>query len=272
LLERNPDYGKTIAEMLKNQPDVQRIHYAFVLRNMRSSWTVRQRLEYFAFLRQARGWSGGASYAGFIDNIGNEAFENATDIERLALEASGARKPYKIPELPKATGPGQEWNMDKLLALQESGRSGRDFENGKKMFAAARCVVCHRFGGEGGATGPDLTQAAGRFSYKDLCEAIVEPSKVISDQYLASVVETDDGQTFTGRIVSEDEESITVLLDPEDASKVKKIANSGIDATSPSKISVMPGNLLAPLNQSEVLDMLAYLLSRGNSKDPMFAK
>ncbi len=33
----------------------------------------------------------------------------------------------------------------------------------------------------------------------------------------------------------------------------------------------MPANLLSTLNQTEVLDLLAYLLSRGNANDPMFA-
>ncbi|MFO0003365.1 MAG: hypothetical protein ACK559_19775, partial [bacterium] len=42
------------------------------------------------------------------------------------------------------------------------------------MFAAARCIVCHRYGDDGGATGPDLTQAGGRFQLPDLVEAIVE--------------------------------------------------------------------------------------------------
>jgi len=66
-----------------------------------------------------------------------------------------------------------------------------------EMYAAARCVVCHRFNGEGGATGPDLSQAAGRFNLKDLCESIVEPSKVISDQYRAATVTTDSGRAIT---------------------------------------------------------------------------
>ena len=33
----------------------------------------------------------------------------------------------------------------------------------------------------------------------------------------------------------------------------------------------MPANLLTPLNQSEMLDLMAYLLSRGNPQDPMFS-
>ena len=36
----------------------------------------------------------------------------------------------------------------------------RNFAHGKRTFEAARCIVCHRFDGNGGATGPDLTQAA----------------------------------------------------------------------------------------------------------------
>ncbi len=77
----------------------------------------------------------------------------------------------------------------------------RSFSNGEKMFAATRCVVCHRFYGDGGATGPDLTQSAGRFSYKDMVESIVEPSKVVSDQYRASVVSTLSGKKLTGKII-----------------------------------------------------------------------
>ena len=80
--------------------------------------------------------------------------------------------------------------MDDVLQAAQSGLRKRDFENGKKMYAAARCMVCHRFGGDGGATGPDLTQLAGRFNLKDLTESIVDPSKVIAEQYKASIVVT----------------------------------------------------------------------------------
>jgi len=42
--------------------------------------------------------------------------------------------------------------------------------------------------------------------------------------------------------------------------------------TAASPISLMPKDLLKPLNQNEVLDLLAYLLSRGNPQDPRFKK
>ncbi|MBK9609403.1 MAG: c-type cytochrome [Betaproteobacteria bacterium] len=69
------------------------------------------------------------------------------------------------------------------------------------MFGATGCFQCHRFAGEGGAVGPDLTQVAGRFSPRDLLEAIIEPSKTVSDLYGNVVITRRDGESLTGRIV-----------------------------------------------------------------------
>ncbi len=271
LLERNPEYGRHIAKMQANRPDAQKIHYALVLRNLRDGWTLDQRKFYFSWLRDAERWEGGASYVGFLRNIGNEAYENASDAERLAVEVSGVRTPPPAVELPKPKGPGHPWSLDEVVAATRDPLTHRDYANGRKMFAAARCVQCHRFGGEGGATGPDLTQAAGRFGPKDLAEAILLPSKVVSDQYRASVVATNTGKIYNGRIVGESPKSLTVLLDPEDSTKVVEVPRSEVDEIQPSLASVMPEGLLNPLSRDEVLDLMAYLLSRGNAADPAFA-
>ena len=272
LLSRNKGYGGVFAAMLANQPDQQQYHYAFVLRNLKTGWTLDDRKTYFNWFNKARTWSGGASYPKYLTNIDNDAFANSTDAERLAIAASGIRKPYVIPELPKATGPGKEYLASDVIALATDKLKGRDFKNGEKMFKAARCVVCHRFGGDGGATGPDLTQLAGRFNLKDLTDAIVEPSKVISDQYKASIVETKSGKVITGRIVSESKDSITIVVDPENATKTVEVKKSDIESNQPSLVSLMPKDLLKTLNEDEVRDLLAYLLSRGNPNDAMFRK
>jgi putative heme-binding domain-containing protein len=272
LLARNAGYGGAIAKMMANMPDGQKLHYAFALRNLKAGWTLPLRKAYFDFLQQARTWSGGASYPGFINNIDKDAFENASEAERLAIEATGARQPFRAPELPTPRGPGREWSMDELLGLGQSPLKDRDYEGGRRAFAAARCILCHRFGGEGGATGPDLTQAAGRFAFKDLAEAIVEPSRVISDQFRASLVATADGQVYTGKVVSETADRLTLVIDPEDATKVVDLEKSDVDEIKPSDASQMPADLLKPLNREEVLDLMAYLLSRGDPSDPMFRR
>lgn len=270
LLERNRGYGGAIAEMLANLPDAQQIHYALVLRNATKGWTTSLRESYFRWFNQARQWKGGASFQGFLTNIDREAFDNASEADRLAVEALGARQPFVLAERPEPIGPGKDWTVDAVLAASGSALKGRNFENGKRAYAAASCILCHRFGGDGGATGPDLTQAAGRFGIKEMAEAIIEPNRVISDQYRASRILTADGKVITGRVVSENETSLIVLTDPQDSSKVEEIAKEDIEQMDPSPVSLMPADLLDNLNQDEVLDLIAYILSRGNNRDPMF--
>lgn len=273
VLARNANYGGTIKKMLENRPETQKIHYAFTLRNVKEGWTKEERDYYFQWLQDARGKSGGASYMNFLKNIDNDAFANTPEVDRLALSASGVRKIYSAPELPKAKGPGKDWTLSDVQGLQKTmTETRRNFNNGKLAFAASRCVVCHRFAGEGGATGPDLTQLAGRFNYKDLSEAILDPSKVVSDQYRGVIVQTAQGQTYTGRIIGETPDAITMLTDPEDPSKIVTIKKKDVEEKVAAPQSLMPKDLLKPLNQEEVLDLMAYLLSRGNERDKMFKK
>jgi putative heme-binding domain-containing protein len=272
LIRRNRGYGGSISNMLKNAPDLQKLHYAFVLRNATVGWTMDRWKTYFGFLAEARTKAGGASYQGFINNMEKDAFANATDAERLAIEAAGLRKPYRAKELPKPIGPGREWITSDLIALEGKLKSGRNFKNGQRAFAAARCVVCHRVGGEGGATGPDLSNVAGRFGLRDLVEALVEPSKVVSDQYKASVIRTADEKSFVGKIVSDTEAAYTIVTDPEDSTKVVEVKKADIESLKPSNVSLMPDKLLNSLNEGEVLDMLAYMLSRSDPSHPMFRK
>jgi putative heme-binding domain-containing protein len=272
LLTRNAGYGRAIRAMIENQPDKQQMWYAFCLRVAKAGWTADLRADYFRWFEKTVTWSGGNSLRKFLQNIENEAWDETPFDHRVLVEKAGARTPFTLPELPKPSGPGKDWTIDEVRELAKTELKGRSFENGQKMFAATRCVLCHRFAGNGGATGPDLTQLAGRFNVEALTEAIMDPSKVISDQYKASTVVTAAGKTVVGRIVSENDEQISVLTDPEDSTKIADIPKEDIDEILASKISIMPADLLKPLNKEEVLDLLAYLLSRGDERNAMFAK
>ena len=279
LIERNAGYGSAVRASLEKRSDLLQIHYAYVLRTLRDlpgspMWTAADRTAYYQWFAGASEWAGGNSFRKFLANIEAESLAGMTENEKLALETLGIRKPYVPPPLPKPVGPGRKWSVEEVLAAAEQGmgKGSRSFEQGKKAFAAARCIVCHRFGGDGGATGPDLTQAGGRFQLKDLVEAIVEPSRVVSDQYKASVVQTAAGKVITGRVVAETADAITIVTDPEDATKFVQVRRSEIDEITPSSASLMPAGLLDQLNEQEVLDLLAYALSRGNPRDARFRK
>ncbi|MFN7732495.1 MAG: heme-binding protein [Pirellula sp.] len=273
ILERNRGYGASISAMLENQPDLQQFHYAFALRNLTKGWTLEKRKAYFEWFKKAAEWKGGNSYQKFLVNAANDAFALCSDQERFTLEALGARMPTAVPKkLPEAKGPGKAYETGEIVQLAADRMKGRNFENGRNMYAAARCVICHRFGGEGGSTGPDLTQVAGRFALPDLVDAIVRPSQVISDQYKTVVLKTNDDTVHTGRIVSDAGGKLTVVVDPEDASKTVTLDRSEIAEEKTSNVSLMPAELLRKLNEDEVLDLLAYVLSRGDRNASVFQK
>ena len=63
-----------------------------------------------------------------------------------------------------------------------------------------------------------------------------------------------------------------IVTDPEDSTKVAEVAKDDIESIKPSAVSLMPEKLLNPLGETEVLDLLAYMLSRGDPNHPMFRK
>ena len=276
LTERNARYGGAVRSSLDNRGDLLQLHYAYVLRtvNEKELWTNTDRKHYYEWFAKARNWAGGNSYRKFLSNIENESLAHLTDTEKMALETLGVRKPYVPPPLPKPQGPGQPWTLETILTATKKGLGPRtrDFQKGQRAFAAARCIVCHRFGEDGGATGPDLTQAGGRFQIKDMVEAIIDPSKVVSDQYKSSIVQTADGKVITGRIISDNDQHIIIVTDPEDATKFVTIQKDMIEEIFPGTESLMPKGLLNQLNEEEVLDLLAYTLSKGNKRDGRFRK
>ena len=154
------------------------------------------------------------------------------------------------------------------MPIVERGQAGRhDLERGRRLYGAVACAACHRFGREGGGVGPDLTAVAGRFGVRDLLESIVEPSKVISDQYAAVSIATKDGRVVTGRVGNIFGDSLSVIedmFDPGRDHKCEARRHRGDEAVG---ISLMPAGLLNSLTEEEIQDLVAFLLARGGLGD-----
>ncbi len=274
LIARNGGYGGPIAAMLAAKPQQQRIWYAYALSVAKVGWTSDLRLRYFTWFEAADSESkGGNSYKGFINAIRKMAWENVPEAERAALATDKLRVGLAARPAPatfaQPKGPGKTWTTDQLTALGKGSLKGRNFENGRNMFGALGCTVCHRFANEGGSVGPDLSSAGAKFSLHDLLESIVEPSKVISDQYANYEVRTKEGNTV-GRLMGDDGKDLFVGTNPFDPTQLTAIHKADVTNTRMMKISIMPPGLLDRLNQDEVFDLVAYLLSAANPQDAMF--
>lgn len=274
LVTRNSGYGGGIAKMLENPPPAVAINYAFMLRGTRYGWTSQDRRDYFTFLNEAGKFSGGASYPGYLTNTRDEALANASKAERAALsDLTGEDlKPGLDFTVTPPKGPGKAWTMESAMASVEApdALKGRDFQAGRNLFHATACASCHQFDGEGGAIGPDLSTVRNKFSTYDLLEAIIDPSKVISDQYGSSTVKFHNGKTANGLVV---EKGDLVEIYGTDHKAPPVAANhSDIASIEPYPVSQMPPGLLNSVSENELRDLTAYLLSRGNPQDAMFAK
>jgi len=113
---------------------------------------------------------------------------------------------------------------------------------------------------------------AGKYSPRDLLEHIIEPSKEISDQYGSTVFTKKDGSMVVGRIANMKENIMMVCTNMMDPNNFTNVDARDVVKTEESKVSMMPPGLLYMLKEDDILDLMAYLLSKGNPEDPMFVK
>ena len=247
----------------------EQLDYIRSLRMLRAGWTPELRREYFAWFNRAAGYRGGSSFAGFLKMIKADALTPLTEPERAALsDVLDAPAPTSPMAAFSAALAGRtnttEWTVAGLSPGLERGLQGRDLESGRRMFGATGCFQCHRFAGEGGAVGPDLTQLAGRFSPRDMLEAIIEPSRTVSDLYGNVVLTRRDGESLTGRITYHTQgDGVMVSPDMFNPAETVTVDRKDVLSIEPSTMSPMPEGLLSSLTRDEVLDLLAYLASGG---------
>jgi putative heme-binding domain-containing protein len=267
---------KILAAMPReNENEPLQIHYVYCLRAIHKGWSGDQKKTLLAWFGKARQWRGGASFPGFINRLFDSSLEFFDDSEKqMAYNAIPAFAPLSESEAddrrvrrrgnftPAAVFARQrgvggvseqeifEYLMYDPMTLKANASEGRDvFEK--------ECSKCHRFGGLGKDFGPDLTTIANRFTRKDLIEAVLWPSKVISDQYEGYIVETKGGDLFLGMVQSEDDEKIVMLIADEERPVV--IPRSDVKDKRVSNVSTMPTQLLDGYSMGDISNLFAFV-------------
>lgn len=159
-----------------------------------------------------------------------------------------------------------EWKIEDLAPDLAQLDSGRSFARGRELFTKLACAACHKLGAEGIPYGPDLTDVLARFNHDraEVLRQILEPSLVISNRYRNFEFELKNGEPVFGMIVSEEPDKLTVQTGPSDA-LIQTLPKAEIQAQHPQNSSLMPLGLLNTLSREEILDLLAYMESGGNS-------
>jgi putative heme-binding domain-containing protein len=275
---QDPDVAAKGMALIASAPtQEEQIEYARSLRMLKTGWTPELRTAYFEWFLKAANFRGGASFDKFIEFIRTDALATLTEAEKVQLAAVLARQPVRKSAIENlgavfAHRTPKEWTLDELSAKAQAGLKARDYDNGRKMFAAAACFSCHRFGNEGGMTGPDLTAAGRRYAPRDFLDQIVNPSKVINDQFSAINVVTDNGKVYSGVVVNLNGDTLVINTDLTDPNAQVALDRKSIESIELSSISPMPTGLLNLLTEQEILDLVAYVISGGDAKHELFQK
>lgn len=276
LILRNPQYGMAIAETLKNMPPAQSTYYGNVLSDAKNGWTPKLREKYFKWFHNAFSFKAGRSYIGFVDKARKKALANVSENKfEIYNQMSGDSLLSKsgndlVSNAIQPKGPRKNWKEDDIAPLLVNGLGDRNYDQGRNMYLATNCITCHAMKGGGQNIGPNLTQIGTRFSPEDMLKSIINPNEVISDQYNSTVFSLKDGNSVVGRLISEEGDSYKISQNPYAPEVIRSIPKTKVIETKMSTVSLMPPGTINRLNDDEVKDLLAYLISGGNSDNPVY--
>jgi putative heme-binding domain-containing protein len=272
--------GKIMAAMPQGDTNPQlQIHYVYALRTMTDGWTAAQKAQLVDWYAKASTWRGGASFQGFINLLFDASLQTFNaDEKKLAYAKVPQFAPLTETELaaiaqrqtaqraasrqnPATTRTRGVAMISREEILQEQiftpQRTPPSVADGRKTFETV-CAACHRFGSIGNDIGPDLTTVSSRFQKRDMLEAILWPSKTISDQYQLTTVETADASTVSGFLVQQDDQKVT-LRTPDTVGRSIDIPRARIKSLRKSPVSLMPEGLVDQLSQQEIASLMAFL-------------
>ena len=129
-----------------------------------------------------------------------------------------------------------------------------DAKMGKAVFQKA-CSACHTYQNVGGKVGPDLTGVRNQPADALLLHILV-PNYEVLPAYQSISISTNDGRSFSGWLVSENENSLTLRTT---FGTDESILRRNISSLSNSGLSLMPDGLEQSISKDEMAKLIAYL-------------
>lgn len=162
--------------------------------------------------------------------------------------------------LRKQAGGSATKNHD-IAAMVASAKAKGDPHRGERIYRrpALACMACHAIGGAGGKIGPDMGSIGASAPLDYLIESVINPGAKIKEGYHSVIIKTKDGKTITGQLLRSSG-GTSVIRDGSGAEIT--LADAMIESKTDAG-SLMPGNLIASLNQQETDDLFMFLSSLG---------
>jgi putative heme-binding domain-containing protein len=124
--------------------------------------------------------------------------------------------------------------------------------------------------GVGTQIGPDLAKLDPKLLSLDILKELLNPSARINEKFQTYTFQLDSGKVVTGLVLEETPERIKVIENPLLKVEPIELATSEIEVRQKTPSSIMPKGLLDKLSREEILDLIAYVIARGDSHDALF--
>jgi cytochrome c oxidase cbb3-type subunit 3 len=195
----------------------------------------------------------------------NSKLEHASDAEISAIITRGVPG-AGMPAFRSLSSAEVRAVVNYLRVLQGHNRTQKlpgDPTRGKTVFfEKGACSSCHVMLGEGGFAGPDLTIYGADRSAKEIADAITHPKNSVDGTYKIVTVVDRDGQQFRGSIRNED--NFSLQLQAADGS-FHLVLKSDVKNLEYEEHSMMPADYGTRLSQTELNDLVSYLMSAGRT-------
>jgi len=119
------------------------------------------------------------------------------------------------------------------------------------------CGTCHVLNGEGGNIGPELTGGA-RDNLDYLLQNIGDPGAVVAKAYQLTTLTMKDGRMLAGFVRSQNERTVSLQT----LAEALVVPVADIAKTDVAPVSLMPGGLLETLGETELRDLIGYLMAK----------
>ena len=173
-------------------------------------------------------------------------------------------------ELLKYNRPLKNWKYDELAPALDRLAEHRNFDRGSKLYETASCAACHSVANGQSRFAPNLTKLDEKRTPLHILRSIVEPSHTIEKKYQMSKVLLDTGKLVVGLAVEETEDELVLMIDPLVKCEPTILDTEEVEEIYASDISLMPAGLLDRFTEEEILELLAFIVSRGDRNHEVY--
>jgi len=171
--------------------------------------------------------------------------------EKMGKGARIAKTIDTPPLLTEEAAKALDAKFAKFTALAPKG----DPQAGKAL--SALCMACHQIGNAGGQIGPNLS-GAGAMGLEAVLRNILTPNAAMEPGYRIYRVEMKNGDLIDAFFVSEDKDAVVIR---QAGLPDRRVPKADIRSTQFIRRSLMPEGLLDALQDKQVADLLAYLMT-----------